>query len=77
MATGCNGFQMLSNNDCAKQNNYLDILKTKRLASSGNSNAKIDAEVAAWADVAQASSSILNDLKRAGRLNGPLVEYNL
>ncbi|CAK4711527.1 hypothetical protein AeMF1_011403 [Aphanomyces euteiches] len=61
---------LLSNNNCAKQNNYLENLKTALgLISSGNPNAKIYADVAAWADIAQASS-ILNDLKSAGRLNG-------
>ncbi|RHY82915.1 hypothetical protein DYB31_005739 [Aphanomyces astaci] len=64
---------LLSNNYCAKENNYLDNLKVALgLISSGNPNAKVYADVASWANVAEATK-VLNDLKTAGRLDGVTI----
>ncbi|RHY07093.1 hypothetical protein DYB25_009548 [Aphanomyces astaci] len=64
---------LLSNNYCAKENNYLDNLKVALgLISSGNPNAKVYVDVASWANVAEATK-VLNNLKTAGRLDGVTI----
>ncbi|ETV90562.1 hypothetical protein H310_14687 [Aphanomyces invadans] len=64
---------LLSNNYCAKQFNYLDNLKLALgLISAGNPNAKVYADVASWANIAEATK-VLNELKSAGRLHGVTI----
>ncbi|ETV91133.1 hypothetical protein H310_14228 [Aphanomyces invadans] len=61
---------LLSNNNCAKQFNYLDNLKLALgLISAGNPNAKVYMDVASWSKRDEAAK-ILSDLKSAGRLHG-------
>ncbi|OQR80504.1 glycoside hydrolase [Thraustotheca clavata] len=57
---------LLSNNNCAAQNNYLSNLQTAMQILSSNSHAKIYADVAAWADQGKAVSI----LKGLGKLSG-------
>ncbi|KAF0693083.1 hypothetical protein As57867_015856, partial [Aphanomyces stellatus] len=61
---------LLSNNNCAKQNDYMGNLKAALgLISAGNPNAKVYADVASWA-TQNGAIAALQDLKSAGRLNG-------
>ncbi|KAF0683611.1 Aste57867_24377 [Aphanomyces stellatus] len=61
---------LLSNNNCAKQNDYMGNLKAALgLISAGNPKAKVYADVASWATQGAAAGA-LNELKSAGRLAG-------
>ncbi|EQC30940.1 hypothetical protein SDRG_11415, partial [Saprolegnia diclina VS20] len=60
---------LLANNPCATQHNYKANLRIAIEMLASNPKAKIYADVAAWGDMAK-TTSILNELKEAGRLSG-------
>ncbi|CAK4083410.1 unnamed protein product [Aphanomyces euteiches] len=61
---------LLSNNECAVQAKYMDNLKAAlELLSTGNPNAKIYIDVAAWANQTKVAE-FLNELRAAGRVSG-------